>query len=60
VKTGFFGCDNILGGELAAKYLFEKGHRKIGLITGPAGQVTAGVESKALSQSFIGVEWSLI
>jgi len=34
VRPHFVCCDNIKGGELAAKYLISKGHRKIAVITG--------------------------
>lgn len=33
--------DNVKGGYLATKYLIEKGHRRIGIISGPKGDKTA-------------------
>ena len=36
VRAQFVCCDNIQGGEAAADFLYSQGHRKIGLITGPA------------------------
>ena len=36
VKTMFIGGDHVMGGWLAAEHLYANGHRKIGIITGPA------------------------
>ncbi|MEI8345050.1 MAG: LacI family DNA-binding transcriptional regulator [Candidatus Omnitrophota bacterium] len=36
VRAHFVGGDNELGGELVAKYLHTKGHRNIGVLTGPS------------------------
>lgn len=35
VKTFYVGVDQKVGGQIAASYLYEKGHRNIAIITGP-------------------------
>jgi len=35
IKQQFVGVDHYLGGQIAANYLFELGHRRIGVMSGP-------------------------
>ena len=36
VRAYFTGGDNVLGGKLAARYLYAKGHRRIVVVAGPS------------------------
>lgn len=36
VKAHFVSGDHAAGGELAARHLYERGHRRVGVLTGPA------------------------
>ncbi|MBI2095226.1 MAG: LacI family DNA-binding transcriptional regulator [Candidatus Omnitrophica bacterium] len=35
IKANFISADNEMGGEMAARYLHSKGHRKMAVVTGP-------------------------
>lgn len=58
------GFDNVGGGYLAAQYLIKRGHKRIGLITGPKGNSPsdgriAGYKA-ALEQAGIKIDFSII
>ncbi len=36
VQAHFVSGDHVMGGELAARYLYTKGHHKVAILTGPA------------------------
>ncbi len=36
VRVHFASCDNQMGGEIAARYLYSKGHRQVVVLAGPA------------------------
>lgn len=64
LDEGCFGLDNEQGGYLATKYLIDKGHTRIGYISGPkrkndAMERLAG-HKRALAEANLSVEDSLI
>lgn len=46
IKTDMVTIDNVGAGELAAAYLYENGHRDIGVISGPQGIYTMAGRKK--------------
>ena len=52
VNAGFapaIGFDNYLGGRLAARYLLEGGHTRIGIVTGDTAEYACSVTAESSS-----------
>jgi DNA-binding LacI/PurR family transcriptional regulator len=52
VRVHFVSGDHVQGGRLAAEYLFGRGHRKIGLLTGPRDSMDGRLRVQGFSRFF--------
>lgn len=52
--ASFVDCDNRRGGEIAAEHLLRLGHRKLGMIAGPAGSTAAQERREGFAASAMG------
>lgn len=50
----FVGTDDLLGGRLAAQYLHDLGHRRLGHLAGPAGVSSARLRRQAFEAAVAG------